>query len=328
MLTQRWSGVVPNPLIRWIYLTGNRVTVAVVATVMVVGGMAVLVSLDVFAVGAGSAFPAVLRSGVLSGMITLLSLVVSINQLILSRIFGTAGGLWDDLEGSLAFRETLEDIASVDASPNEPDSFIALIGETLRTRVRPLSNVGGKGSLPTRDEMETYVSEVTAYAEKLAGAAELDDSMQVLILALGTQYADHIDTTRALQQRYGSAFSAEASDSLTDVLALLKSMAVMRQFYKTLTLQQSLAQLSRDILYTGVPAILVTFFIPVVYSPSPEVPTALDPQYLPLLAVVGTGFILLPLFVLVAYILRIATITLYSVSVGTFTPPSQSLGDD
>ncbi len=328
LLTQDWSEAVPNRPIRWIYFTGNRFVLAIISSIVVMGVMAILVSAGIFAVGPNSTFPSILYSGVLTGMLTLLTVVLSINQLILSRLFGTAGGLWDDLEGSLRFREVVEDIAAVDASPNEPASFLRLLGETLKTRLEPLATIDDNRSISDPEVIESYVADVTDYADELVRADDLDHPMKVLILTLGSDNADHIDSTRALQRRFGESVQPEVAESLADALALLKSTATMRQFYKTLVLQQDLAQLSRDILYTGVPAILLSFFIPQLYSASPDVPPGINPEFLPFIAVLGTGLILLPFLLLGAYVLRIATVSLYSVSVGTFLPPKKSISDE
>lgn len=50
-------------------------------------------------------------------------------------------------------------------------------------------------------------------------------------------------------------------EALDDVLELLKAIATMQQFFKTLILQQELAILSRRLRYTGIPAVLVTYFL-------------------------------------------------------------------
>ena len=102
----------------------------------------------------------------------------------------------------------------------------------------------------------------------------------------------------------------------------------MRQFFKTLTLQQELARLSRWLIYTGVPAVLLTYFLSATYTAAPDVPIAIDPTYMPVVATVATGIILSPLAVLVASLLRVATVSLYTVSIGTFIPPEKRFESD
>ena len=56
--------------------------------------------------------------------------------LILSRLFGSAGNLSDQLEGTIDYRRIVKEIADVAVSPNEPSAFIGLLAETLKRRVQ------------------------------------------------------------------------------------------------------------------------------------------------------------------------------------------------
>jgi len=324
------SGGVGGPLTRWLYITGDRLAVASAFSLLFVAIAALLVGFDLVYVGPGSNLSTALSSGLLSGLLTLLTVALSINQLILSRVFGSAGSLSDQLAGTLEFRRTVEDVTGVAASPNEPSAFLGLLGDDLGRRVEDVRReaAGTDVSLADAADVDAYADAVSAYADRLSAAEELDDTFEVLLLTLGTDYAGHLDTTRALENEYGETLSAEASEALDDVLTLLTGVATMRQFFKTLTLQQELAMLSRQLIYTGVPAVLVTYFLSAVYTAAPDLPPAIDPSWLPVVMVLATGIVLAPLAVLVASLLRVATVSLYTVSIGTFVPPEKSIESD
>lgn len=326
-MSDSWRSDVENPAVRWLFITGNRITVSVVLALGFVALTALAIELGIIHTGPGSNLSTVLSSGILSGLLTLITVALSVNQLILSRLFGSAGALSDQLDGTLEYRRTVEEIADVPISPNEPNAFLGLLGDTLERRVADFQRhvdapeiVLGEG-----DDAAAYAAKVTDYADRLSTAPDLDDTFKVLLLTLGTEYADHLDTTRELQTKYGEDLSAAATDAVDDALGLLKAVATMRQLFKTLTLQQELAELSRWLIYTGVPAILLTYLLSQTYTADPAMAPAIDPAYLPLVAAVSTGVILLPLAVLVAYLLRVATVSLYTVSVGTFTPPKETI---
>jgi hypothetical protein len=293
---------------------------------------AVMIEFTLVYVGPGSNLSTALSSGLLSGLLTLLTVALSINQLILSRLFGSPGTLSKQLEGTLDYRRTVEEIADVPVSPNQPSAFIRFLGETLTDCIeefhREVETTAVSLAVEDKDAVDAYASAVTDYADKLSTADELDDPLKVLVITLGTEYADHLDTTREFQSKYSEEFSDEADRSLDDVFELLKASATMRQFFKTLTLQQDLAMLSRRLIYTGVPAVLVTYFLSQTYTSASNLPTAIDPVYMPIVVVVATGIILSPLAVLVASLLRVATVSLYTVSVGTFIPPEKSISAD
>ncbi|WP_336001325.1 hypothetical protein [Halorientalis halophila] len=324
------NGDLDGPLTRWAYVTGDRLAVAGVLSVLFVALAALLVGFDLVYVGAGSNFSTVLSSGMLSGLLTLLTVALSVNQLVLSRVFGSAGSLSDELAGTLEFRRSVEAVAGVAASPNEPGEFLALLGDTLGSRVEDLRRgAGGTAvSLSDAEDLDAYADAISTYAGRLSAADDLDDTFEVLLLTLGTDYADHMDTSRALEREYGEELPSAASEALDDVVELLKAVATMRQFFKTVTLQQELAMLSRHLIYTGVPAILVTYFLSAVYSAAPNRPPAIDPSLLPFVVVIATGVILAPLAVLVASLLRVATVSLYTVSIGSFVPPEKTFGGD
>lgn len=300
-----------------------------VLSVLFVALAALLIGFDLVYVGPGSNLSTALSSGILSGLLALLTVALSINQLILSRVFGSPGALSDRLEGTLDYRRTVEGIADVTASPNDPIAFIGFLGDTLEHRVEDFQRAVERTAvdLGAGDDPEQYASALTDYADHLSTARDRDDAFEVLLVTLGTDYASHLDTTREFQSKYGEDLSDEADAALDDILELLKAVATMRQFFKTLTLQQELARLSRELIYTGIPAVLVTYFLSQTYTAAEDLPTAIDPAYMPVVAAVATGIILLPLAVLVASLLRVATVSLYTVSVGTFIPPEKSIGN-
>lgn len=311
-----------HPAIRWVLLTGDRRVAATALSLAFAGSAGALIALDIIYVGPGSNLSTTLSSGLLSGLLTLLTVALSINLLILSRLFGSVGGLADELEGTLAYRRRVEDIADRGASPHRPREFIGLLGETLEDRVHDFQGeLSGRGD---GADLNTYASNIQKYASRLGSASEIDRPFTILLLTLGTEYADLLEATRDIRRTRGEEFSEHARASLDQIHEVLKAITTMRMFFKTLLLQQELAALSRQLIYTGVPAILVTYLLSVVYTADPAVALSLNPGYLPILFVIATGIMLSPLAVLVVYLLRIATVSLYTVSIGTFIPPQRT----
>lgn len=326
-MNERLSTDFDNPGIRWVLVTGHRLGLALLVSLVFVVVSALSIRYGVVYVGPGSNLATVLSSGMLSGLLTLLTVALSINQLILSRLFGSVGELSDELDGALEYRRRVEEVVDVAVSPNEPSAFLTLLATTLQRRVLGFHREVERANVSpdTVDEVGEYASAVADYADHLSRATDLEDAYQVLLLTLGTDYADHIDTTREFRSKFGESISDESDQALDDVLELLKAVATMRQFFKTITLQQELAILSRQLIYTGIPAVLVTYFLAQSYTASPDVPPAIDPVFLPLVVTLSAGVIILPLAVLISSLLRVATVSLYTVSVGTFTPSRKSL---
>ncbi|MFC7166695.1 hypothetical protein [Halospeciosus flavus] len=265
-----------NPVKRWVLLTGSRAAIATIVT----GGAAVvtgvLVTVGVIYLGPGSTLATELASGLLSGLLSLVTVALSINQLILSRVFGTPSDLTDRLEGSLDFRRTVEDVADVDTSPNDPGAFLGLVAESLEERTATLEREVADAAVDVDTDVDAFTSDLVAYADHLSDAEGSNSTFDVLFVTLGTEYADYLDTARAIQNAHGDALPAGATVALDDVLELLKAVATVRQFFKTLAIQQDLARLSRRLVYTGLAAVLVTYWFGQVYVPgaSATVPAA------------------------------------------------------
>ncbi|MFB6155204.1 MAG: hypothetical protein ABEJ22_04860 [Haloferacaceae archaeon] len=319
------SGGASDPLRRWVLLTGSRTVLAGGIAVGVAALTALLVVTDAVYVGPQSNLSTVLGSGTLGALATIVTVTLSINQLILSRVFGSPADLTDRLEGNLEFRRSVEDVAGVNTSPNDPGSFLALVGSTLEERAASLDrNTESMDDLDDDavDDFASYTAALVDYADHLATAEDSQSTFEVLVISLGTEYADQIDDTRHLQSTYGDRVPGDVADDLDASLELLKSVATIRQFFKTLAIQQDLARLSRRLIYTGVVAVLVTFYLALAYTGSGLSPT-LPAAWLPAVVSVAAGVIFAPLAVLVSYLLRVATVTLYTVSVGSFIPPEE-----
>lgn len=150
--------------------------------------------------------------------------------------------------------------------------------------------------------------------------------IEVLEIIMGSKHARNISTANRLQSAYADRLSEDARNDLDAVIDLLEAVAIARQHYKTLLLQQTLAQLSRYITYFGAGAIIVAFFIPLVYRSRASAMVA--PEYLPWVASAGIAISIAPLAVFLAYILRIAVVSQYTLSVGPFVPPAEKVEDE
>lgn len=302
----------------WVLLSGDRRAVAGCLVVGVAGAVWALVAVGVVAVGPDSSVATLFGSGLTSGIVTLLTIALSINQLVLSRMFGSINVLTDRLDGSRELRRTVESIAGVPSSPNDPSGFLSLIATTLTDRARGLVTTAEGGEWDAPPEVTSALRGLAAYGENLDAGLEPQAGMNtVLGTVLGTEYAQNMTAVRHLRNEYAASISEEVSEDLQALERLLESVAVTRQFYKTIAVQRDLATLSRLLVYSGVTALAGAITVTLVYRTSSA---TLPTEMLPIVVSLGIGAVVAPLALFVAYVLRAATVARHTVSVGPFIP--------
>lgn len=146
-------------------------------------------------------------------------------------------------------------------------------------------------------------------------------TFSVLALILETNYTEQINQLRTIRINYEDAFSDEVHESIDDLIDRLKEIDIVRQYFKSIFLQQELSTLSRRLLVAGLPAVAVAIASLLVLTVPAENPiTAVD---LHLLLPVSLTIGLLPLAILCSFFLRTATVTRLTAAMLPFSTPEQ-----
>jgi len=309
----------------WLLLEGNRITIAGVIVAVVFGSILGLVYAGLVAVGPGSTVSTVFGSGLISGTLTLVTVALSINQLILSRVFGSPNQLRDRLDGTRELRRRVQRLASEPSAPNDPAEFLSLVAVTIRDRARRLRSALEDAEWTPPSAVTDYVDGIEAYGENVGSAVESEAAIvDILGVVLGTEYAQNLTTTEHLRNEYDAHLSDAADAELEAIDDLLEVIAITRQFSKTLSLQQDFARLSRLVACTGLLALLASVVVALVYRTSS---VTIAPEQLPIVVSLGIAVIVVPLALFLSYIVRAATIACHTVSVGPFIPPEDRPDD-
>jgi len=311
--------------VHWLVLGGNRVVVAAFLVLAVAAFCFVAAELGLLAIGADSAASAAFASGFISGTITLVTIALSINQLILSRVFGSPNELADQLAGTRDLRRRLRERADEPVVPNDPAEFLELVAETLTDRANRLQDAVGDDHADA-DALHDFADGIALYGGRIADQIESQTAIvEVLEVILGTEYAQNLTATQHVRNRFGDDLPSGACAELDAIEDLLEAIAVTRQFFKTLSLQQDFARLSRVVAYSGLLALTASVAMALIYRTHS---TTIPESVLPLVFAVGIGVIVTPLVVFIAYVFRAATIARHTVSVGPFVPPEERPNDD
>jgi hypothetical protein len=306
-------------------LSGNRIAVATALVACVVGCFLASTRPGLLAVEPRSAAASAFASGFVSGTVTLVTIALSINQLVLSRVFGSPDELFERLEGTRDLRRRVRDHAGRSVVPNDPAAFLGVVAEALTERANRLESACADDD-PSRGELDDYAAGIAAYGESIAANVESRTAIvDVLEVILGTEYARNLAATERVRNEYGDRLSTAATAELDAIDDLLEAVAVTRQFFETLSLQQDFARLSRVVAYTGLLALVVSVALALIYRPDS---VTIPARALPAVVSVGIGVVVAPLAIFIAYVFRAATIARRTASVGPFAPPADRTDDE
>lgn len=261
-------------------------------------------------------------SSLIGGVITGVTLVLTINQLVISQELGPLGKQRNRMQGAMDFRQEVEDVAGLAVSPTEPPMFFRALVEASQKQANAVRDAMGEdidGNV--REEIEEYTDDITENAsevsDQLKGAQF--GTFQVLNSALDYDYSRKIHTGRRIQNEHRSSLSEAVLDSLDDLLKLLKFLGPAREHFKTFYFQWELINLSYAILYAAIPALVAALTMVLFFDPTFVSGTVLGVNTGVLVVCAAVTIGTAPFIVLLAYILRIATVAKRTLAVGPFT---------
>jgi hypothetical protein len=255
--------------------------------------------------------------------ITGVTLVLTLNQLVLSQELGAVGDQRERMEGAMSFRRDVASMIDPPVSPANPAAFLrALVTETLERAQAVREGVSGEApDEETASAIETLVDNVEANATGVR--AQLDDAefgtFEVLSAALDFDYSWKLYRARWLREAHADELSEASADALDDLVETLELFGPAREHFKTLYFQWELITLSRTILASALPALVAAVSMVLYYDPPPVVNAVAGVPVSVLVVAAAVAVSSLPFLVLLAYVLRIATVTKRTLSIGPFT---------
>ena len=307
----------------WLLLDGNRMAVTAIVLGIIFGTL-IVVELAGW-VPMNRIQPVYyVFSALLGGNITLITVVVSINQLLLSQELKSPGELESQMEGVIEYRKDVEDAAG-EIAPVKPMGFLRLLVENTRQEAQ---RIGGLAVGMTDEDVQKRVSDfVSTLTDRLDAVDELlqesdAGTFEVLSVTLSTNYAEQINEARRIRAVHGDDLSEESMDAFDGLIDNLQNVDIARQYFKSVYLQDELSSLSRALMYAGIPAealSAVALLALTAGGGGGTFPMENARLLVPVAATVG----FLPLALLIAFILRTATVTQRTAATLPFTTPEQ-----
>lgn len=254
-----------------------------------------------------------MASAFVTGNITLITVVVAINQVILSQELESPDSLQEEIERTAEYRQ-----AALDQQPfpTDPSDFLHQLLQQTRQHTLSLEAVLPGTPDEGRDELVTDLpKQCEQISDQLKPAS--DTLSNVIAPILGVDFGDFIHQCHRLQARYGEESHEQLHTMLDQVASDLENLDVARQYFTTIFMKEELAKLSRSLLYIGLFSVSVPltllFQLTTYTGSSPSMPRVVTLSVLTVL--IG----LLPLAILIAFVLRIATVAQQIAAITPFT---------
>ncbi|WP_256301840.1 hypothetical protein [Haloarchaeobius salinus] len=322
----RWRDWFPVPsrssgfaLKRWILLEGDRLAVTgalltfVFATFM---GISTVWTFEMQTLLTDTSTIQTILNTFLSGMILLVSIVVSINSIVLSHDMSSVTNQEDRVQGAINFRRDLSELTTAGEDPTDPGSFLTVMSRIISTRADALADELDGADKELIEEIDEYSGVVSDAARQLGAVDETSGAeFAILWKGLGFDYGSHIEGSRTIIS--SSDTSAERFEDLMDAFELF---AIGKEYFKTLYYTKEVSKLSQTLLTVALPAILFNASMIIAIN-GQVIPSGLMfgiPLLQPFVAVAFTVSIA-PYLVLTAYMFRLSTVARLTASGGIFS---------
>lgn len=300
------------------------------AVLLVVG--AVVAAPGTGALSAGDPVETLFQA-LVTAIITGVTLVLTVNQLVLSQELGSLADQRDRLQGAMEYREDADEFVEGGVSPAEPGAFLQYLVTSIGRRGSRLAEAvdraaGGEGADATSaaDYARSVAERAQSVLDRLSGRHFGDFGM--LWAALHYDYSRQIQEGRSLLEDPDADLPGQAREGVREIVRGLILFASVREHFKTLYFERDLIDLSRALLALAVPALIVAVLVLLYFDAGAFPPdTILGASGAVWTVSVATTVAVAPFALLLSFILRIATVARRTLAAGPFVlHPEQETG--
>ncbi|MDL5362681.1 hypothetical protein [Halalkalicoccus sp. NIPERK01] len=308
----------------WLLLKLNRWALAGAVLAVVFGSLVVATMADIGPVRALIASHDALWwifSSFIGAIITGVTLVATIGQLVLSQELGAVGDQRERMEDAMEFRSDIEETTDLAVSPPEPAAFLQLLVDRTETQAERLRDVvEDERDEELREKIDDYVDNLAENGDEVSESLEGAQfgTFEVLWAAFKFNYSWKIFSARRIRNDHRESLSAEAEEAFDDTIELLKLFGPAREHFKTLYFQWELINVARALLYVSVPALIVVGAILMNVGPGSFPGRTFGVDNLVWVAAFGFTVGVTPFVILLSYVLRIMTLAKRTLAMGPF----------
>lgn len=256
-----------------------------------------------------------------SSVITGVTLVVTLNQLVLSQELGAIGEQRERMSEAMDFRRDVESASNVGLAPPEPSAFLRQLIAAMEDRAETLhERLSEEADEELQETVDDYVENLDENAEMVRD--NLEDaqfgSFDVIWRVMDFNYSQKIFEARQIKDSYGEDLSEEATETIDEMIETLTFFGPAREHFKTLYFQWELINLSRAVSYTAIPALLTAVGMVIFVDATTATGTTLGVTNLVWLVSSAFVITLTPFIILLSFIFRIGTVAQRTLAMGPF----------
>lgn len=294
----------------WVLLTGDRILVGLLglAAVAALFGLVVLLGPAPFRAETPVLF---LLFALIGANFTLIAIVTSLSQFVLGRRLESPGDVATKIEETLAYREEVAGTVGRRVLPVKPDAFFLILYETARENLDALERATAEGRTKrARDDLEELVAGLQGHAAYVTDLLERPESgmKHALFTSLTADYENDVHRVWLLQSEYSAEFTDRVADPLDRLTTSLEHIEVASRMFKTAFIESEVSELSRFLLYVGLPVQLAAVVAMLLYTAPAATPSVPLPALSVLVpAILTAGFA--PFLILSSYVIRLTVVS-------------------
>lgn len=318
----------------WMLLTGDRRTMSALLAGIVFASIFALSMWqyeEMFRMFRETDTVQTLLNTLLSGVILLVSVVVSINSVALTQELGSLGTQRERVKESNKFRERLQELLEEHQNPTNPSEILQALLQHISEEAYELQETASNShNEQFAEEVETYVEkDIFAHIRRINEQFKSQQvgMFDVLIAGMSYDYATQLQLGRRIREEFSDALAEQDEQAMEELFDSLQSFAVVHRYFKTLYYQHETSDLSTVLLYTSLPAILFSSYVLLALDAN-LFPQIVYLQISPLLVFISLAYtvLLVPFIVLTVYMIRLATVTKRTLSSGSFLANIRTTG--
>jgi hypothetical protein len=293
----------------WLLVTGDRVLVTLLEFLGLVAVLAALVGSGL--VPFRKETPVLfLLFALIAANFTLIAIVTSLSQFVLGRRLETPGEIRRKIDDTIDYREEVGRSVGEGVIPVQPDAFLLMLFRHAKTELDILGERQLEGRTRfAREELDRLVTDLREHCDYVIDVLERPSSgvKHALFVSLNADYESSVYQAWHLQWEHADEFTEEAAEPLARLAGTLQHIEVASRLFKTVFIESEVSELSRYLLYVGLPVQLAAVALTLVYTApgaGPPLPTATLRVVVP--AVIAGGFA--PFLLLSSYVVRLTIV--------------------